>query len=322
MADGLTIDREFQSLCPPLSEGEFALLRDSIAEDGCREPIVAWNGVIIDGHNRYKICAELKREFAVAPMTFQDREEAKSWILRNQLGRRNLGFLQASYLRGMYYNSVKAPLGGKRTRVEYQNNSAATVGKLFGVSGSTVRGDRHTADAVQRLTATARAVVMSPGFIGRAQHVIDLSVLSPEAQDDIARRLLGGTIKNLSSAIRALRIPGTKDGQVLVCKGCGVRLARGVPTCLKCDLSTDEVRQRLEAAERKERVSVGEPADGWEQRLEAIRKAKQSGDEIGFHVAWLVERLNPNEVGNCEALRERLRKLSGIISGVLQEAVA
>jgi hypothetical protein len=51
----LTIKPEFQSLLPPLTEGEFAGLETSILREGVRVPLVVWDGFLIDGHQRYAI---------------------------------------------------------------------------------------------------------------------------------------------------------------------------------------------------------------------------------------------------------------------------
>ena len=52
----LRIDPEFESLVPPLSDDEFKQLEENIVEAGmCYDPIITWDGVIIDGHNRWKI---------------------------------------------------------------------------------------------------------------------------------------------------------------------------------------------------------------------------------------------------------------------------
>ena len=52
----LIIDPEFESLVPPLSQEEYSQLEANILRDGCRDPITIWDNVILDGHNRYKIC--------------------------------------------------------------------------------------------------------------------------------------------------------------------------------------------------------------------------------------------------------------------------
>ncbi len=97
----LTIDREFESLLPPLSKSEVAQLEESLLALGrARDPIVTWidyernaQAVIVDGHNRYRICRRHSLPFEVDVETLahcETREEVKQWMLDNQLGRRNL----------------------------------------------------------------------------------------------------------------------------------------------------------------------------------------------------------------------------------------
>jgi len=85
------IDPEFSGLMPPLSEDEYSLLEESIASSKkCHEAILVWEGVIVDGCNRFEICEKHGVEFQVRDICFNSREDAKIWILGNQLGRRNL----------------------------------------------------------------------------------------------------------------------------------------------------------------------------------------------------------------------------------------
>jgi len=85
------IDHEFLKLIPPLGEEEFLQLEQNIlAYGGCRDAVTLWDGVIVDGHNRFLICLKHGLEFEVREKAFHSRESAKLWILENQLGRRNL----------------------------------------------------------------------------------------------------------------------------------------------------------------------------------------------------------------------------------------
>ena len=56
MLENLIVDPEFEEKIPRLSEEEFQLLEQLILEEGrIKDPIVTWNGIIVDGHNRYRI---------------------------------------------------------------------------------------------------------------------------------------------------------------------------------------------------------------------------------------------------------------------------
>jgi len=86
----LKVDEEFKALIPPLSGEERAGLEKSIIEEGCRDSIVTWQGVIVDGHNRYEICTAHGIPFNVIEKDFADRDEAHDWIIDNQCSRRNI----------------------------------------------------------------------------------------------------------------------------------------------------------------------------------------------------------------------------------------
>ena len=90
----LTVDPEFRDLIPPLNEEELKLLEESLVADGCESPLTVWNGVIIDGHNRYAICRKHEIPFSIQEKNFSSRDDAMLWMLRNQLGRRNLNSYQ------------------------------------------------------------------------------------------------------------------------------------------------------------------------------------------------------------------------------------
>lgn len=94
----ITIDKEFQALIPPLSADEKQQLESNIAADGCRDPLVMWNGTLIDGHNRYEICTRLDLPFQVVCHDFNSRDDATEWIINNQFGRRNLSDYQRGVL--------------------------------------------------------------------------------------------------------------------------------------------------------------------------------------------------------------------------------
>ena len=70
----LIIDETFRELIRPLHKKEYRQLEENILADGCREPIVTWNGIIIDGHNRYEICKRHNIPFTTVEMEFDSRE--------------------------------------------------------------------------------------------------------------------------------------------------------------------------------------------------------------------------------------------------------
>ena len=88
----LKVDKEFRDLIPPLQEDELKQLESNIVNEGWRsnEKIITWDGIIVDGHNRYGICQKNNIKFQTQEKKFKDRNEVIIWIIENQLGRRNL----------------------------------------------------------------------------------------------------------------------------------------------------------------------------------------------------------------------------------------
>lgn len=145
----IKIDEEFRTLIPPLTDDEFQRLEKSILAEGVREPIITWDGTIIDGHNRYRICQKHAIVFRTFAKDFSSRDAAKIWIIENQFARRNLNTYSRSILalelEPLYAaEAERRMLAGKSNPT--QNSSEGTKGetrekvaKAAGVSHDTIR---------------------------------------------------------------------------------------------------------------------------------------------------------------------------------------
>lgn len=162
MHNEITIDAEFKALIPPLGDSERSQLEENIKQDGCRDPLVVWDNVLLDGHNRHEICTRLGVEYNVKMIDLPDRQSALDWIDANQLGRRNLTPEQMSLLRGRIYNRSKkargAPEGNSNRAIQSGQNvqiekqpTHESLGERFGVSGKTVQRDGQFADSINTL---------------------------------------------------------------------------------------------------------------------------------------------------------------------------
>jgi len=118
------IDPEFKALMPPLAAEEYYQLEQNILlHRKCHDAILLWDGIIVDGYNRFCICVTHGIGFEVKEMDFASRADAKIWIIENQLGRRNLNAAQRIELalckEGVLRAKAKENLsrcGGDKTR--------------------------------------------------------------------------------------------------------------------------------------------------------------------------------------------------------------
>ena len=160
------IDAEFAALIPPLTDDEQRQLEANLLGDGCRDPLAVWKerGVLLDGHHRLRLCRKHGIPYTVKKISLADEAAARLWIIRNQLGRRNLSADQASYLRGLEYEQVKQPAhrppkkGGKSCHLK----TAEALAHRHGVAPRTIRQDAAFARAVDALDAG-----ISPGIKAR-----------------------------------------------------------------------------------------------------------------------------------------------------------
>lgn len=164
----IAVDSEFQSLIPPLSDDEYERLERSILAEGVRDPIITWNGTIIDGHNRYHICEEHGIRCPQTEKQFESREAAKIWIIENQFARRNLNNYQRSQLalqlEPLYAAEAKRRMseGGNSSKVGRQNSdnplrTDEQLAKLAGVSRDTIRKAKAIETAAESGDETAIA---------------------------------------------------------------------------------------------------------------------------------------------------------------------
>lgn len=164
----IKIDPEFRDLIPPLSNEELDNLHTSISLDGCLAPLIVWKqeGILLDGHNRYAFCKKCDYDFQVTEIKLPHRESAINWIIKNQLGRRNVSPDVAARLRGMLYISRKKEHGGDRKSEESSGKSChliesktrEAVAKETGVSPRTIANDATYAEACDKLGITTAAI--------------------------------------------------------------------------------------------------------------------------------------------------------------------
>lgn len=86
-----TVLPEMAELLPPLTGEQLAALEADILKNGCYSPVIVNEDmVVIDGHNRQRLCEQHGLPYQMAVFSFEDMLEAKQWALDTQKGRRNL----------------------------------------------------------------------------------------------------------------------------------------------------------------------------------------------------------------------------------------
>ena len=191
--ENLKIDNEFKNLLPPLTEDEYSQLESDIKRHGVLSPIIAWNGFIIDGHNRYEICRKNGIDLPeIKALDFSNKSDVMDWIINHQTGRRNLTKSQLVKA----YASVEEQL--KREAKERQ----VVAGKEFGKGGSKVTS--NLTEAIGKTPETAEVVAKKIG-VSKNTYKGMKQIVSEGTPEQVARMDKGGKGNGVSAIVAEIK---------------------------------------------------------------------------------------------------------------------
>ena len=202
----IRIDPEFESSIPPISDDEFAQLEENILADGVIiSPIIVWDGLIIDGHDRFRIAGKHPNiRYSTCEHDFKDRHEAMAWICKNQLGRRNLTPDQKKYLVGKQFAAEKQRQGTNNQYVQAKSEKCQV---------GTFQNPADTADTAERI---ARENGMARRSVYRAENYAKAVDIADEIDPGIRSEILAGKIKPTQREVQALTRAAPEERPALV----------------------------------------------------------------------------------------------------------
>lgn len=201
----LRIDPEFEGKIPPLTAEEFRQLEENILTDGIViNPLIIWNGVIVDGHNRFHIIERHPEiQYTTHEKQFDDRYAVIAWICKNQLGRRNLTPEQKKYLIGKQYEAEKSSHGAKNG---FRGNQHTSL----------VKGQNDHLPEMTTRERIAKETNTSDSYVRRAEHFAKGVDLADEVDPGIRQEILAGEIKPTEAAVAAVVRAAPEDRPALV----------------------------------------------------------------------------------------------------------
>ncbi|MES2899223.1 MAG: hypothetical protein V4723_05800 [Pseudomonadota bacterium] len=206
----ITLNEELRSFIDPLAPIEYEALERSLLAEGCRDALVLWGEVLIDGHNRYAICQKHNIPFRTVQNTkFSTLDDVMLWVIDNHLARRSVSDYQRGVL-ALRKKDIVASRVAQRASEPEQNpqaesspapasppwNTREDVAKAARVSSNTIgQIERIQKAATPQLLEAVRAGTIS---INAAANVASL----PEAVQIAAA---AGGRKELQQAARQVR---------------------------------------------------------------------------------------------------------------------
>lgn len=277
----IQINDTLRAYIDPLTEAEYTALERSILAEGCRDALVLWNDVLVDGHNRYSICQRHGIPFKVTENTsFHSMEDVMLWMIDNHLGRRSVSDFQRGVLA-----LRKKDIMDARTAEQ----SAASEAEDASIAPPELEADAASSQAKVRTSREdiARAARLSSATISQIEKI------QKSATPELVEAVRAGTI-SINAAATVATLPN--DEQVLAVAGGKKQLQQ----------AAKEVREQR-AANRPPKAPKEGQDDG-EGGMTAGAATPAEVELLRAEVARLTERNATLRAENAE-LRERISSL-------------
>ena len=165
----IVVNEELKAYIDPLSAEEYEALERSILAEGCRDALVLWGELLVDGHNRYDICQKHGLPFqTLQSQRFQSMEDVHLWMIDQHLGRRSV----SDYQRGVLALRKREIVAQRRARL----HNVAGQADAMPADGETPPWDSDAAEGADSANA---------GTPNRAAPGMEVEALS--SREDIAR---------------------------------------------------------------------------------------------------------------------------------------
>ena len=272
----ITILPELKAYIDPLTPDEHDALERSLLAEGCRDALVLWGEVLVDGHNRYGICQKHGLPFqTVQNPRFQSMEDVHLWMIDQHLGRRSVSDFQ----RGVLALRKREIISARRARLLAASPPPESLPPEDEVAPMPQAHTPGAPDAPEIRALNSREDIARAARLNSNQ-VVMIEKIQKHATPEVVEALKAGDISlNAAAAVASLPEQEQKDAALA---------------------GKEELRQaarRVREARRKPPVA-GEPAPASDADSAA---SAAPGDELEA----LRQRVRVLEQENA-ALRERL----------------
>jgi site-specific DNA-methyltransferase (adenine-specific) len=148
-------DKEFEAFSIPISSEAEEELGKDIAENGIKEPLVVWKGILVDGYKRLRISEELKLEFKTINIDFQEKEEVIRFRISKEFTKRNLSTEVKHFILGTLYLGVNQKNGSNKHLLKQKPKGVRTakfISDDYKVGERTVSRAANFVSALDNLT--------------------------------------------------------------------------------------------------------------------------------------------------------------------------
>ncbi len=196
----LKIDPEFERLHIPMDPKKLKRLELNITYRGVTKPITVWNGIIVDGHKRYRIYHSKNIPFPICDIEFSNRYDVMEWICDKNLLRFDLTDEYKKYFIGKKL----------QIRIEKSNSYMTSYHYSYGFLGKT-----NSKQSIARQIGDELS--LSHGTILKYEQYMCAIDKITSREPDISEKILSGQIRVAHDNV--LMIAGLSDEDLRILRG-------------------------------------------------------------------------------------------------------
>lgn len=267
----VVVNEELKAYIDPLTAEEHDALERSLLAEGCRDALVLWGNVLVDGHNRYAICRKHGLPFNTVQNTrLQSMEDVHLWMIEQHLGRRSV----SDYQRGVLALRKREIVAARRAAAKAQAVGSMAPAQPHAESLASRQ------DALDTREALARAARLS------SSQVVQIEKIQKQATPEVVAAVKSGVL-SLNAAAAVASLPAQE--QVAAAAG-------GAQELKQAAKRVRDTRRKPAAAPAAAAVGADTPADGgdaapWDHAADTMPALQQRVAELEAENATLRTRL-------------------------------
>jgi hypothetical protein len=270
----IVVNEELKAYIDPMTADEHEALERSILAEGCRDALVLWDNILVDGHNRYGICRKHDLPFKTVQNThFRSIEDVHLWMINQHLGRRSVSDFQ----RGVLALRKREILAERQARVQQDDHVEAVIPATAEAPvESAVSAENTAPDLPPPTPLKSREAIAREARLSSSQVVL-IEKIQKQAEPEVVAAVKSGTI-SINAAAAVASLPAEEQRAAAIAGG-------------------DELKQAAKRVRESKRRPRKEPE---------IVEAGDEGDELHALRQRVAELTTENE-----ALRLQLAQLQG-----------
>lgn len=252
----IVVNAELKAYIDPMTPEEYEALERSILAEGCRDALVLWGNILVDGHHRYSVCRKHDLPFqTMQHAQFRTMDDVHLWMIDQHLGRRSVSAFQ----RGVLALRKREILAARRSRHRNADNSGQMHAPVAdeGVPKEEVSDGNIAADALPIEPLSSREAIAREARLSNSQVAL-IEKIQKQATQEVVAAIKSGTLSiNAAAAVASLPIEEQRAAAIageseLKQAAKRVREARrkprdeaAVPPVATVDSELSELRQRV-----------------------------------------------------------------------------